>query len=133
MKKENQPVAIVYHQCPLCLAKDEGEILIHKRLQDLSHLDRQIVGPSDEPCAKCQELMSLGLLVIEVDEHKTTDDKNPYRTGHQFVLKKAAAERIFAEVLEAPYPPKGVVFFSQEVVDHLGIREAMKEKEEANE
>ena len=133
--KDNQPVALVYHQCPLCLTKCDEQILIHKRLDDLSHLDRQSIGPSNEPCDKCKELMTMGLLIIEVDAHKTTDEKNPWRTGHIFVLRKGAAERIFAEAFNEPYPLNGCAFFSQEVVDALGlrrytstfIREAMKD------
>ena len=128
MKKDNQFVALVYHQCPLCAAKDEGEILIHKRLKDLSKIDRQIVGASKEPCSKCKELMSMGLLVIEIDEHKTTDYTNPHRTGTMFVLRREAAERLFAEALNTPYPINGAAFFSQEVVAQFGIREAMKEE-----
>lgn len=123
------PVALVYHQCPLCLAKDDGQILIHQRFGDLSKYNRQIVGVSKEPCSQCKELMAQGLLVIEVDESKTTDDKNPYRTGHMFVLKKEAAARLFSEGLEQPYPSKGVVFFSQELIAQLGMHEAMKGKE----
>lgn len=129
MNKENNPVALVYHQCPLCLAKDEGEILIHKRLGDLSKYNRQVVGLSKEPCSDCKDLMAQGLLIIEVDESKTTDEKNPWRTGHMFVLRKESGERIFTEAFNQPYPTKGVAFLSQEVVDALGIREAMAGKE----
>lgn len=126
---ESNSAAIVYHQCPLCLGKDDGEILIHKRLGDLSKFNGQVVGVTKEPCSKCQELMAQGLLIIEVDESKTTDDKNPWRTGYMFVLNKEAGERIFASEFNQPYPSKGVVFFAQEVVAALGIREAMERKE----
>jgi len=114
------PVAMVYHACPVCGNKHDEQLLIHKHLRDLSKVDKQVVGYSKDPCKQCQEYMAMGLLIIEVDENKSTDTE-PYRTGKVYVLKREAAERMFTEVFDQPYPAKSCCFMTSEVTAKLGI------------
>ena len=46
------------------------------------------------PCQKCEDLMEQGIMLISVDEARTTDRENPYRTGKLCVIKDEALERI---------------------------------------
>ena len=114
------PVAMIYHACPVCGNKHDEQILIHKRLRDLSKMDKQVVGYSKDPCKQCQEYMTMGLLIIEVDDATSTPN-NPYRTGKVYVIKREAGEQIFTEVFNQPYPEKNCCFMTSEVTAKLGI------------
>jgi CRISPR/Cas system-associated protein Cas10 (large subunit of type III CRISPR-Cas system) len=111
----NKFVALVYHACPLCGKKSDGEILMHKRFEDISKLDRQIVGYMPEPCDECKKHMAMGFLIIEVSESLTTDRKNPYRTGRIFVIRREVAERVFEDT------SKGAAFVTDEATKKLGF------------
>lgn len=50
---------------------------------------------SREPCRKCKKFMKQGCILIGVDEKKSTDMQNPYRTGCFAVVKDEAISRIF--------------------------------------
>jgi hypothetical protein len=93
----------------------DERILIHKRLRDLSKYDKQAVDISYKPCDECKKLMTMGYLLIGVDETKTTDNKNPYRTGQIWVIKHEAAARIFDDI------SKGAAFISMEAAERIGL------------
>ena len=48
-------------------------------------------------CSDCQAHMKVGVVLIEVDEEKTTDPSNPYRAGGFAVVKDEAIERMLGE------------------------------------
>jgi len=109
------PVALVHSVCQLCGKKMDERILIHKQLRDISKYNRQAIDVAPEPCVECKQYMSMGYLLIGVDESKTTDDKNPYRTGQIWVIKHEAAERIFDDI------SKGAAFISMEAAERIGL------------
>lgn len=109
------PVALVYSACPLCGKKMDERILLHKQLRDISKYDRQVIDIAPEPCEECKQHMKLGFLLIGVDESKTTDETNPYRTGQIWVLKHEAAEKIFDNT------SKGAAFITTEAAERIGL------------
>lgn len=92
MKKDNQFTALVYHLCPICAKKDDGEVLIHTRLGDLSKVDGQNIGFGN-PCAECQAGIDAGAIMIIVVDASKSDDmafENLYRTGEVFGVRQEA-------------------------------------------
>lgn len=78
--------------CPVC-AKQMPVILINQKLTkkaaaEMDKISGQNIGFAEEPCNECKELMNQGDIVIGVDMEKTTDTRNPYRSGHFVVIKK---------------------------------------------
>ena len=71
-----------------------NSILTEKNAEEIKSLHNKSVGYSEEPCDECKEHKKQGFIFIEVDESKTEDKGNPYRTGNMWVIKKEAAERI---------------------------------------
>lgn len=78
-----------------------------------------------EPCDKCKGYMKQGIILIGVDEKKTTDMDNPYRTGRFAVIKEEAVRRMLkpGELLE-DICRKRVAFMPDEVFEMLGIPES---------
>lgn len=98
--KEKKSVAMVKRACPVCGKVYDGEILISKNTaQDLSEIDKQVVGFLDEPCDKCKEYMQLGVIFVGVDVEKTDDMKNPYRSGDFSVIKESS--KVFEVINES--------------------------------
>ena len=123
MKTENKlGVALVKRACPLCAKIENAEIVMNKRLTKpqaakVEAMHGVVVGYMDKPCTECAGYMEKGFLFIGVDESKTTDRKNPYRTGNIWVIKTAAAEALL--------PPdeltKGAAFIGIDGAKHLGL------------
>lgn len=122
-------------QCYLCLG-DKGVILwgrikaaTRKALAESGYPAgndgaaprRVVLGP--EPCDKCKEFMSQGVILISVREGKNGTD--PYRTGGWVVVKEEAIRAVFhgeaaERVLEAR-----MAFVTDDVWDRCGLpREA---------
>lgn len=115
--KKNQSVATTHELCPVCCKKMNENLLIHKRLGDLSKIDGQATGFASHPCPDCQVLADQGLIIIEVDEAKTYDEKNPWRTGRTAVIKREAAARIFNIGLSRT----PAIFLTMEATEKLGL------------
>ena len=106
--------------CWLCL-KETGVALCGRILKG----DDQEAPPriaDTEPCPTCREYMQQGIILISVDDEKTTDKKNPYRTGGWVVVKEEAVKRILIEgefrdrVLESR-----CAFITDDVWDKIGL------------
>lgn len=114
--------ALAKEACPVCGKAEYGPILINKRLTEseakrVEELHGKVVGYMDEPCKKCQELMSKGFLFIGIVAAKTDDPNNPYRSGNKWVVSQDYANRVFDN-----NPPKeGVAFISVEIASKLGF------------
>lgn len=48
-----------------------------------------------EPCEECKGHMTRGIILISVDESKSDDKNNPYRTGGWCVVSDDAIKRVF--------------------------------------
>ncbi len=78
----------------------------------------------NKPCTKCQGYMQQGIILIGVDEEKTTDKSNPWRTGRFTVIKEDAIRRIFGEGENVEAICKNrVAYMPEEVFVELGIPE----------
>jgi hypothetical protein len=66
--------------------------------------------------------MEMGVILISVDEKKSEDQKNPYRTGGWCVVKEEAIRRAVTspELLE-DVMKKRVAFLPDDVWDMLGL------------
>ena len=102
-------------QCPLC-AGDTNEIFLLGRSRDGkdTQAPRKGVLPGmSQPCDKCEEMMKVGFLLIEVQDG--TDQKNPYRLGRLHVLKMEAANRMGFDT------SRGAAFIEETAARKLGI------------
>lgn len=95
-------VAPILQNCFLC-GESKGIILAGASCQKLAksagyesyeRMGSRGMCTDMEPCDKCKGYMTQGVIIIGVDESKTTDRKNPYRTGHFCVLKDEAIKRL---------------------------------------
>jgi hypothetical protein len=81
-----------------------------------------------EPCEKCAEYMKMGVILISVDEKKSTDMKNPYRSGgwvvikDEWVLKAVTTPELQQSILKAR-----VAFIPDDAWDKLGLPRAADE------
>ena len=126
MKKENViGVALVKRACPLCGSLHDAEIVMNTRLttgqaKNVEDLHGKTVGYLDKPCDECIKHSELGVILIQVDESKTEDHRNPWRTGLITVIKQEAAERIFSR--EFPNGPMGrAAFVTTEAWNQIGL------------
>jgi hypothetical protein len=123
MNTENKlGVALVKRACKLCGKLENSEILLNSRLSEseakkVENLHQKVIGYLDSPCKECQELMKKGFLIIEVDEEKTDDKTNPYKTGRQFVVRPEFIERTFGK----DYLRLGAAFLTDKTCDYIGI------------
>lgn len=83
-------------------------------------------------CQECQKLMEQGIVMISVDEEKSTDMKNPYRTGGWCVLKEESVRRMIdTPELAEQICRERVCFVPDDAWDQLGLpRGDVKEDEE---
>jgi hypothetical protein len=61
--------------------------------------------------------MSQGFLLIGVDEDKTEDENNPYRSGHQWVIREEIADTVFPDVSKE----LGYAFISTKIAHAIGL------------
>lgn len=104
--------------CFLC-GKDKGVVLFGQMKND-SEAPKKVCL-NYEPCTECKGLMEKGIILISVDEHKSTDMKNPYRTGGWVVVKESVISEFFNESASKEVLNKRVCFFSDEVWDKLKL------------
>lgn len=115
-------VALVKEACPLCGAAQDGPIVMNTRLgpqraKDVEELHGKIVGYMDKPCGQCQALLDQGFLLIGVIEEKSDDPKNPWRSGHQWVVTHDYANRLF----DGNPPKKGAAFIDIKIAKQIGL------------
>ena len=115
--------ALVHENCPICGKKINEQIMMNstlteKNAEEIKSLHNKSVGYSEEPCDECKELKKQGFIFIEVDESKTEDKSNPYRTGNMWVIKKEAAERIITnkDIIDV-----GASFIDMIVAKQIGL------------
>ena len=122
MSKDKQFAALVHSICPFCMRKHDERILIHQRLQDISTIHGQSVD--EVACDKCQGYTHQGVIFVEVDESKTTDMKNPWRTGKLWVLTDNAVNNVIQppELLQQVLK-KRVCFIPVEAAQQLGLHD----------
>ena len=95
-------VALTKEVCPVCCQEFDGSIVMNTRLTEpeakkVEEMHGKVLGFMEHPCTECREKMpeGTGTWLIVVDGDKTEDQRNLYRTGELFGLKREASERIF--------------------------------------
>lgn len=113
----NNFVALTHRACPACTKPTEEEILLHKKMQDISHMHKQCVGIASKLCADCQKQANEndGVWVVGIDERQTTDRNNPFRTARVLLVKRTALERMFKDFSA----PKRCVYAQQDLIEIL--------------
>lgn len=92
---------------------DTGALLLDTRLQKT--FERYTVTGHGQ-CKDCDEKINEGrIALIGVDEEKTTNPNNPWRTGELVFLREEAFKKMFNVEL----PPKKIAFVDKEVVNML--------------
>ena len=100
-------------RCYYC-GEMKDEILLSKRLSDLSNIDGKCVNKV--PCENCDNIMTKGIMLIEVRDGESGD--NPYRTGNVFVITQQCAESIFNNI---DFNKHRVIFIEQSICKQLGL------------
>lgn len=98
----NFEVALVKEICFVCTKTSDGPIIMNSRLTEkyakkVKNLHNKVIGFSEKPCVACQELLKQGIALIGIDENKTEDLNNPYRTGHFAVVTEDYFNRALGE------------------------------------
>lgn len=74
------------------------------------------------PCDQCAQMMRDGVLCCEVDESKSTDPKNPWRTGHQCVVREELICRVVnSKELADAILKRRFTFIPSDAWDLLGL------------
>jgi len=106
--------------CFYC-GQDKNELILAGKMKGDVEAPRRAVW-SKEPCDQCKGFMKKGIICISVDEEKTTDKENPYRTGCFAVVKQAVIERaIQPQELVDDVLKKRVCFIPDDAWDKLGF------------
>ena len=106
-------------KCFYCM-KDIGVVLFGKMKGDKKAPEHVVT--STEPCDECKELMERGIILISVDEEKTEDFDNPWRSGGWCVVKEDFLRRVIepGEHLDATIE-KRFAFVPDDAWDLLGL------------
>jgi hypothetical protein len=113
--RERFGVALVKYACPICgkVNEDATAVAVNRRLtkpcaDKVRELNGQCVGFSEKPCKECQSYIDKGaFFIIGVDGEKSTDMRNPYRSGHLVGISKKSD---FYASLPEEYKRKPAVF-----------------------
>lgn len=126
MKKTNDKIleaAVVKRLCPVCCKAFDGELIMNNKLnveeaKKIKELHGNIIGFSKDPCEECQKIIDEKnvMFFIGIDENKTTDKGNPYRTGHVIGLDKNSE---FCKSLPEEYHKHSYVYIDIKVMKEV--------------
>jgi len=104
--------------CWFC-GEPKGVVLFGAALKDCAPREACV---NKEPCDKCKEWMSRGVILLSV-----RDDDKEYRTGKMAVVKDVAISRMITdEKLRAQVLKKRVCLIADSAWRHLGLEEVIK-------
>jgi len=109
---------------PLCFfcTKPKNEIILAGKMKNDMEAPRNAVWDT-RPCDKCKGFMAKGIILISVDDSKSTDHQNPYRSGGWCVVKEDMVKRVLGknkQLLEATLRMR-VAFIVDETWDKIGL------------
>lgn len=106
--------------CFIC-GEDNGEIMLPGRLPGDEQAPHRGVWHK-EPCPKCIDWMKQGVILISVNEAKTDDQENPYRTGGWCVVTDEAIKRWpIDDDMRDSMIERRMAWIEDEVWDGLGL------------
>lgn len=101
--------------------KENGELALLGQLPGDAEAPRK-AAIDQVPCGACKKLMEMGVILISVDEAKTEDQRNPYRTGGWVVVRDEFIGRLISnEELRADILKKRVSFITNEIWNAVGL------------
>ena len=106
-------------KCYFCL-KDMG-VALFGRLPKDEQAPRTVLGSDCDPCDGCKEYMKQGVILISVDSTRTTDEKNPYRSGGWAVVTDDGIRRAFNGLYAELILRRRAAFLPDEVWDAVGL------------
>lgn len=126
MTEQKLGVALVKELCPACAKEMAGPIVLNKRLnktaaKKVEEMNGQVVGVADHFCEECQGYADKGIIFIGVDESKTEDMSNPYRTGLFAVVKEEAVKNMIEEPLLSRVLEKRMTYIDHDVAIQMGM------------
>ena len=116
-------VALTKELCKVCCKEMDGPIVMNTKLNKSSakkvkEMHGKVISWAKELCPECQKMHELGFIFIGVDEKKTDDVTNPYRTSNIWCVKQEYAVTFF----KPDEPPKsGVAFIDWRVAAQVGL------------
>ena len=126
MTESKLGVALVKELCPACLAEMSGPIIMNQRLtksaaEKVEQIHGQVVGIADHFCEQCQDYANQGIIFVGVDESKTEDMSNPYRSGLFTVVKEDAVKDMVEEPLLSRILEKRMTYIEHDVAVQMGM------------
>jgi hypothetical protein len=108
-------------QCFTCM-KDVGVVLFGRMKGDVEAPRKVCLGHDSEPCEECKKHMEMGVILISVDESKSEDMNNPWRTGGWVVVKEDLIKRVFKpDELVQHVLKRRMAFMPDDAWDMLGL------------
>jgi hypothetical protein len=108
--------------CFFCL-KPKNEIILPGKMKNDMEAPRNAVWDM-RPCDECKGFMAKGIILISVDESKSADHKNPYRSGGWCVVKEELVKQALGggskELVEQTLRVR-VAFITDEAWDKIGL------------
>ncbi len=107
-------------KCYFC-GGDKNEIILVGKMKKDMEAPKGMVWDK-LPCDACAEYMRQGIIFISVDEEKSLDMDNPYRTGGWAVVKeKVIKEMVSDEKLQEQILATRVAFIPDNAWEALGL------------
>ncbi len=91
--EENLKIQFTSKCCTACAFKVYNIPMLTLETNNNQSLESSTDLEEEFFCKGCRDLMAQGFLVICVDLEKTQIEKNPWRTGHQWVITEEQALR----------------------------------------
>lgn len=121
-------IGLIKECCPACGNVFENGIAISKRIfqseAGKEKFEKELenpIGISEDLCSECKEHASNGIIFVGVDESKTTDIKNPWRTGLFAVVKEEAVKEFISEPMLSQVLKVRMCYIEQEVAESIGL------------
>lgn len=114
-------VALVKEICPACTKEMDGPIILNTKLdkdeaENVEKMHGQVIGFSETFCKHCQDYADKGIILIGIDESKSDDMRNPYRSGHFFVVKESWLDNINDEKIVKQAKEKRMMYVSHKIL-----------------
>ncbi len=116
-------------KCFYC-GKDD-KIIMNRRLNARqAEITKEMHGKiaDYEPCPECQEHMKNGIILMTIDPKKTTDMKNPWRTGYFMVVSDDFVQRVFTpqEVVDDILKARAT-YIDHDAAEKMGLLELVEQ------
>ena len=107
-------------QCFICM-KEVGVVLFGELKGDVEAPRKVCLGPNSEPCAECKGWMEKGIILISVDESKSKDMQNPWRSGGFIVVTEDYVRRVLTPEMLDGVLEKRAAFIPDGIWDLIGL------------